>query len=188
MSAVTLNHIKHHLKQIEVFIRNNQDDPAALKKSLLIVGNSQMDLYTGPLSIQQIDTEVTHLLKSQTHYERPFYLQWLHEQGGYQTMALSDSSVWVLREGEQEAKYVHIHPGRYSPHTLRVKASTLKTAIAALCIARSSSKIISLSMINDIRKDVLGLSPLRQILPDKGVGKLLLRFKPAFPALFDEGQ
>lgn len=185
-SAITLNHIKHHWEQIVAFVRAYQDDPAALKKSLLIVGSSQMDLYTGTLSIQQIDTEVTHLLKSQAHYERLSYLQWLQEQRGYQTLTLSDTSVWVLRKGEQTQKYIHLHPGRYSPHTIRAKATTLKTAIATLCVARSSSQKIDLSLVNTIRKDVLNLSPLRQISPEEGAGKLLLLFKPSFPELYDQ--
>jgi len=38
-------------------------------------------------------------------------------------------------EARRREKFVHIHPGRYSPNTFRVKANTLKTAIVAEFLA-----------------------------------------------------
>ena len=45
---------------------------------------------------------------------------------------MPDGSAWVLRQGEEGGRYVHVHPGRRTPPTLRVRATVLKTAVMAL--------------------------------------------------------
>jgi len=86
-------------------------------------------------------------------------------------LTLSDGSVWVLRKGVESAHYVHIHPGRYSKYSIRVKATTLKSAIA-IKIFYGELSITSLGKINDARK-FLNISPIKNLDPKKSIGKML---------------
>ena len=130
---LTFNCWKHHAgfikKQIK-FYRNEKISGEELQKTLLVIGGSQMDLYVGKLSPQEICDEIISKLRSTEVLAFEDFKQWLFEKGNkYKLIKISDHSVWTLRLGNQEERYVHIHPGRYSPLTLRVKALTLKTAI-----------------------------------------------------------
>ncbi|MFY0254284.1 hypothetical protein ACDQ55_10060 [Chitinophaga sp. 30R24] len=62
-------------------------------------------------------------------YTQAEYVAWLAASRGYATLTLSDASRWILRLATGKTVYIHLHPGRYSPHTFRVKAAALKTAL-----------------------------------------------------------
>ena len=62
-------------------------------------------------------------------------------------------------------RYVHIHPAKYSRHTIRVKANTLKTVLA---LKYASIKLMdkpnyNLQEVNRIRVELLGFSPIKSI-------------------------
>jgi len=109
------------------------------------------------------------------------YQDWLSKEGEeYQLVELKDKSIWTLRLGDDIKRYVHIHPGRYSPHTVRVKAITLKTAIFALCSERIGEiRTIETQTVNQIRKKYLGEPPLKSFSSAYGLRRLvdLLRDK-----------
>ena len=64
------------------------------------------------------------------------FAAWLATGGGYGLVTLpADGSVWTLRLGVADGRYVHLHPGRHTPHTVRVNAATLKTAVMACAVA-----------------------------------------------------
>ena len=154
------------------FIREQRKEKhdALIRKVLKTIGNSQMDLYTGRLSLAQITKEIkTNLLKKGC-LEHDRFLQYLED--GYFTVMLSDHSVWVIREGKEPGRYIHIHPGRYSPETIRVKALTLKSFIAGAILAPDLSQI-ELEDVNAGRAVYLGEQPLKKMDDSSGVGRLV---------------
>ena len=175
---LTFNCWKHHTgfikKQIKVY-RNEKISGEELQKTLLVIGGSQMDLYVGKLSPQKICNEIISKLKFTEVLAFEDYKKWLFEKGNeYKLIEISDHSVWTLRLGNQEARYVHIHPGRYSPVTLRVKALTLKTAIAMLIINHEKNfQLIDTQKINEVRKKILNSPPVKKVTSNSAVVKVM---------------
>jgi len=160
---VLFNSLKHHCQAIRFFIRKYDTSRLPeLSFSLLTIGSSQMDLYKGELTEAAIYQEVLDYLTELNAMAEPDYRQFLLPEQ-YKTIVLRDTSQWVLRLGEKESLHIHIHPGRYSPHTLRVKAATLKTAIALLIWQKDNPGTPDTATLNYIRKDVLQLSPVRNM-------------------------
>jgi hypothetical protein len=162
--------IKNELKKF----RSEAHITDLLARSLKI-GESQMDLYYGLYSPNEIANQVIKHLISISIRNNKEYKNWLYKDGNeFQKIILNDNSVWTLRNSDEEKRYVHIHPGRYSPHTVRVKALTLKTAIFVL--ARSKERTVStldMILINEVRNIYLEASPLKSVSAEKGLGKLI---------------
>jgi hypothetical protein len=168
--------LKHHLGFIKRFIKEQSTLPdPQIGSSLISIGTSQLDFYTGQLSPLQITREVLFNLQQQGLLQPEAYYSYLSKGGGhYRTVTLSDASDWVLRWGIVAARFVHLHPARYAAQTIRVKATSLKTAIAATIAARKAgAPTIDLDMVNDVRMKWLGLPPLQVLSPSEGAGKLL---------------
>lgn len=179
LPPVMFNRLKHHAGYIRHFI-NSLDLSAceqvnSLSGELNAIGKSQMDLYTGGLMPRTIAGEITGYLKDARLIGREDYLSWLHgAKHKYREITLSDGSVWVLLPGVETERHVHIHPGRYSPHSIRVRSETLKTAIAAICYSRQHGRPShDTGTVNEARTKLLGLSPIRDIERGKGIGKLI---------------
>jgi hypothetical protein len=134
-----------------------------------------MDLYVGELSPQKICDEIVSKLKSAGVLAFEVYKKWLFEKGSeYKLVEISDKSVWTLRLGKQEERYVHIHPGRYSPVTLRVKALTLKTAIAVLIINyKKNFPLMDTLQINEVRKKILNSPPVKKVSSNSAVVRVI---------------
>ena len=175
---LTFNCWKHHAgfikKQIE-FYRNEKISVEELQKTLLVIGESQMDLYVGKLSPQKICDEIVSELISVGVLAFEEYKKWLFEKGNeYKLIDISDNSVWTLRLGKQVERYVHIHPGRYSPGTIRVKALTLKTAIAVLIINYEKDfPFTDTSQINEVRKKILNSPPVKKVSSNSAVVRVI---------------
>ena len=175
---LTLNCWKHHAgfikKQIEIY-RREKISVEELQKTLLVIGESQMDLYVGELYPQKICDEIVSKLKSTGKLAFEAYKKWLFEKGHeYKLVEISDNSVWALRLGKQEERYVHIHPGRYSPVTLRVKALTLKAAIVVLIINyEKKSLLMDTSQINEVRKKILNSPPVKKVSSNSAVVRVI---------------
>jgi len=175
---LTFNCWKHHAgfikNQIE-FYRCEKTSVEELQKTLLVIGESLMDLYIGELSPQKICDEIVSKLKSTGVLAFKEYKKWLFEKGNeYKLFEISDNSVWALRLGKQKQRYIHIHPGRHSQLTIRVKAATLKTAIAMLTI--NYKKNISLTntlQINKIREEMLNLPPVKKVSSNSAVVRII---------------
>lgn len=118
-------------------------------------------MYTGSLSPEEIFTEIRMQLKDAGIEGRGGYEAWLAQRNHYATLVLSDTSKWILRLAADKAHYIHLHPGRYSPHTLRVKAAALKTALA-WWVAKQHRTLTGnlLEDLNRVRNEIR-LSPLR---------------------------
>ncbi len=143
---------------------------------LTTLGNSQMDVYTGALLPAAIAEGVAGYLSEYHLLEPGAYAGWLQTAGGYRLVTLSDQSEWVLRWGEVPGSYAHIHPARYSPFSIRVKASTLKTAIVVCIWHRlSPHEQPHLTEINQLRRAWLQLPPMRSVEEAEGLRRLLTR-------------
>jgi hypothetical protein len=148
---ILFNALKHHRGSI---CRQLQTvTVASLPAMLKMLGNSQMDIYYGSLDLPSLYKEVITLIPAD---DEASYLAWLN--GGYKEITLSDTSRWILLYGTEPGKYIHLHPARYSPHSLRVKATILKTAMAVIV----SGVVPDLNAVNDIRRS-LSLSPVKSL-------------------------
>ncbi|MBE0551160.1 MAG: hypothetical protein IH619_02100 [Ignavibacterium sp.] len=174
---ITLNCWKHHAGFIKKQIESAREikDLGELKKYLLTIGESQMDLYFGRFSPPEISEYILQPLYQKNIFEYQQYNSWLTEHGrDYQFVELKDKSVWTLRLGDDVSRYVHIHPGRYSMNTLRVKATTLKTAIFLLCFEQlGEMKSFETETINQIRKKYLNEPPIKSYSSASGLGRLI---------------
>ena len=157
------NPLKHHLDFIRSYIRSYEHkDYDRLKSDLLKIGESQMDLYLGELSIGRITKEIMAFLTNSNLLEKEPFFQHLDKHGGFVKISLSDQSTWVLRRGEDPNSYIHIHPARYGKHSIRVKATTLKSIIAVTIIFNYTPSI-GLDELNKVRVKILDLSPIKYI-------------------------
>lgn len=177
---VLFNPVKHHAGFICDFIKKkaamgNVYDQKTLKADLSIIGKSQMDLYTGSIPPFEIAGEIKKYLTNNILFMKPDYLAWIGKaKASFRTTTLTDGSLWVLLPGEIPGRWVHIHPGRHSTHTVRVRAETLKTAIAAIYYCtRHGADCYDLSVINIVRTSLLGLSPMKEVSVEKGTGKVI---------------
>lgn len=174
---VNFNCWKHHVGFIRTQIESiqNKDELETLKIILVKIGESQMDLYYGIYSPIEIRERIINYLKENKVFLPEPYKLWLNEnKNNYKLVNLSDKSVWTLRLGENVERYVHIHPGRYSTHTRRVKALTLKTAIFTLCCEKlGDPKLSGKELINEVRRKYLNEPPLKAVTGESGLGKLL---------------
>jgi len=138
-----------------------------------------MDLYNGEYSPNEISEQIINQLEMNNHLSAESYNYWLYEnKTDYQSLTISDKSVWILRRSENKKRYVHIHPGRYSPNTRRVKAITLKTAIFTLCYEKiSGTETDTIERINYAREKYLNQPSLKEISDASGIGRLLSLFQ-----------
>jgi hypothetical protein len=169
MDLFTFNPIKHHAGHIRAFIELATWDE--WRESIKLVGNSMMDLYNGTLTVQSVKDEIVGNLKQRDVFEREKFFRWLNGHREYQVVELSDNSVWILRKGENE-KYIHVHPGRHSPHSIRITANILKTVITCgFCLKDGTIPDISLESVNHVRSNILDLSRIRISKRSQGLTK-----------------
>ena len=176
-SPVLLNPWKHHagfLRQ-QIAALTGPDGLQALADHLIVIGTELMDLYTGALTPAEIGAEVLAQLGRDGRLDVEPYRAWTAAAGGYQVLDFpQDTSRWVLRCGD-DARYVHVHPARYSPESRRVRANVLKTAVMALAAAAvQGGDPTDRRLLNQVRQQYLGLSPLgRDVREDGGLGAVL---------------
>jgi hypothetical protein len=173
---VLLNKWKHHAGAVRQRIAAcaSESDLDQLTGQLVVLGTDLMDLYTGQLPPAAIGHQVVDQLTAEGRLAIEFYRAWLADGGGYRTLILDDGSVWVLRLGAEDGRFVHIHPGRGSPHTRRVRANVLKTAVMVLAHVRvSGGSPDDVRLVNAVRRERLDLPPVPALAGDEGLGALL---------------
>ena len=132
-------------------------------------------MYYGPLSPFEISEEIIAILKTEESFSYKEYRNYLLDKGSdYRAVELSDSSTWILRLGNNRDTYVHIHPGKYSHHSIRIRALTLKAAIIYIIYTnREKDYMTEIDRLNYVRKEYLKLSPQKNYSWEHGVGKLV---------------
>jgi hypothetical protein len=177
---VLLNTWKHHagaLRQaIAEAVRAGEPGLQTLAGQLIVIGTELMDLYVGPLSPVAIADRVLQTLRADNRLSLDAYRAWLQQNGGYAVLTFpEDHSRWVLRLGDEADRYVHVHPARWAPETLRVRANVLKTAVLVLAyIGIHGGDPLDLTVLNEVRRQFLGLSPLGKVAAgDQGIAAVL---------------
>jgi len=146
---------------------------AHFTKAVKTIGNNQMDMYVGDMSPAEIGKEILDILQEKQISTKEEYKHWITQgQEQYRLLTIKDESVWTLLWSQGTKRYIHIHPARYAPHTMRVKGTSLKTVILSCAYVRVEGKQADLSLINHVRKEILGLSPVQRLDPEKGLGKV----------------
>ncbi len=134
-----------------------------------------MDLYHGPLSPREIADKVMVELIAAKRETPGGFREWVNTAGGYRVIEFpEDTSRWVLRAGD-DARFVHVHPARYSPFTVRVRGTVLTTAVTALAYTGlNGGDPLSRSVVNAVRRDYLGLPPVGSDPPvAEGLGAVI---------------
>jgi len=89
-----------------------------------------MDVYSGSLSIYKILKEAISFLEMKSITKKEVFAEWTgRDINDYRIITLSDTSQWMLKFHNDEKRFVHLFPARLSPHSFRIKANTLKSAI-----------------------------------------------------------
>ncbi len=162
------NPLKHHLSFIREFIFNRLAEEKAidiknLVKELKHIGTSVMDVYTGRLSVNEICKEVIGFLDFRKLAGNKVFSDWTGKNfNDFRIITLSDTSQWMLKLHNDKSRFVHLFPARLSPHSFRVKANTLKSAILYYILI--GKDFISADDLNRARA-LLGLSPVKD--PDE---------------------
>ena len=174
---VLLNVHKHHVGFLRERIRQAvAAGPAGLPSladELVVVGTRLMDLYHGPFSPREIGDKVMAVLRAAGRDTQSAFRDWVESAGGYRTVDFpEDTSRWVFRLGEEDGRFVHVHPARHSPFTVRVRATVLTTAVLALAYAGiHGGDPLSRRVVNCVRRDYLDLPPVgRDPSSAEGIG------------------
>lgn len=174
---VTFNPMKHHLSFIISEAENLKFSSIdEISDKLLVIGDNLMDLYTGKLSVDEILAEIQSVLHRLDVFTREDFCRWI-SGSEYKKLILSDSSVWVVKRSVNDENYIHLHPGKRSEFTCRVRGSTLKTVVACWANGKLPEKPNQLDEVNQIRCNWLNLSPVKALQPGKGILKLAVLFK-----------
>lgn len=177
-APVTFNPHKHHFGFLTDQIKTwRGQDWEKVKPELFFMGENLIDLYLGSLSVNQVCYECIRYFRNENVLERTAFLDWLYPRE-YRKIELADSSVWVVKKGIDPERFIHIHPAKYSPLTIRVRAATLKTVVALTTHSVSIQKEITenLDAVNTTRRLFLQLSPVKSLNPEKGIIQLWKRF------------
>jgi len=189
-STVLFNCWKHHAG----FLRDRISDVSRhalslnqLSEHLVVVGSELMDLYHGPHSPEQIAKELTDRLQAQGNYAPEAFDAWVRGNSGYRLEPISDGSIWTLRSALDEDRYIHIHPGRHAPNTLRVRANVLKTAVLVLAeTAQRGGSPLDLHRINRVRAKYLRLENVYDLSASQSIRNMIELLNPEkcanFPA------
>ena len=175
-APLMFNPLKHYLFYIREFIEENisgksKKDMKTLTRELRHLGTCVMDIYTGILQQPEIFNEITLYLQENELLERERFMSWTGTGfNDYKITALSDGSQWMLKYHNHDTHYVHIFPARQSPHTFRVKANTLKSAILYIIV-------IGKDFVNDddlnAARALAGLSPVREVSDAEAVTEMI---------------
>jgi hypothetical protein len=170
------NTLKHHLGFIKKFINDNIDygkmaDNFSIIKELQHLGGSVMDVYSGTLTPHEICGETLFFLKTMMLSKKTLFAKWAGKgPKEHKTISLSDGSQWVLKYYNHEQRYVHSFPARLSPHTFRIKANTLKSAILYQIFI--GKDYISEEDLNSARA-VAGLSPVKDVFDTEAITEMI---------------
>lgn len=156
---VRFNPLKHHRNYILGVLESTT--PEVMISLLDLVCNNYIDIYTGSMTPEAIGHAVIDILKSNRVFQADDFSRWVDSKNGYRQIKLADRSGWIVRKSNEAERYIHIHPARTSPFTIRFKGSTLKTAYQLKTSRTNLQETLSLEKVNRARVQV-GLSPRKK--------------------------
>jgi len=163
---IRFNPFKHHRNYLLRLLESASPD--TIITLLDPVCTNYIDLYTGSLSTEEIGKQVVEILTSKGVLSSDQFLLWVNGHNGYRQIILKDQSEWIVRLGNESERFVHLHPSRSGPYTIRFKGSTLKTICLIKIYSPASNEIPSLEIVNKVR-NLAGLSPINKLDPGKGI-------------------
>jgi hypothetical protein len=175
-SPILFNPLKHHLGFIREFIEinsggNSQSDNQAIVKELKHIGGSVMDVYSGSLTYNEIGSELLNYIKKNKLSGLQDFHHWAgKDPSDFRTILLSDGSNWALKYYDNERRFVHSFPSRFSPFSFRIKANTLKSAILYQIFI--GKNFITEEDLNTSRA-LAGLSPVRDVFDTEAVTEMI---------------
>ena len=167
---------KHHLPFLRERIERAQasglegaDGIEGLKRT----GDSVTDIYTGRMEVSELLRAIGENLGDLPLMDPAAYRNWLGDKG-YRTLSLGDASRWVLKEADDPARWVHLHPARHGPLSVRVRGKTLRTAFM-VCLEAAHLGIdpMSRELVDRVRASYMGLSPIRSLDRKEGLGRII---------------
>ena len=179
LPPVMFNTYKHHAGSLRARLGALAvGDPAGFADTLRavdVLGTRLMDLYTGSATPRELSAWARDELAAAGRLDPEAYHAWIAAGQGYAVLTHPDGSRWVLRAGDDAAHHVHLHPARWSPSSIRVKATVLKSAYAVLAYTRThGGDPLDRATINGVRATHLGLPPLgRDPEGESGLGAVL---------------
>lgn len=163
---VRFNPMKHHRNFMLDMLASAS--PENIIRSLDAVCNNYNDIYTGEMSPEAIGKEIIRRLKDEKVFQKEDFSRWLNHHNGYRKLQLSDSSEWIVRLGNEDERYIHLHPSREGKHTTRFKGSSLKTVFLLKALLKESAGPLSLGKVNQARMQI-GLSPIKKLERNRGI-------------------
>jgi hypothetical protein len=167
---IMFNPLKHHLLYIKEIIKTTYSGEL-LREIISHAGTSVTDIYTGHLDIESICNHVIAFLSENSLNEKNSFCQWAgDEQRDFKKIILPDQSEWTLKYFDDNKRFVHLFPARYSINSLRVKASSLKTVI--FWLSQKDVDYIDIENLNFVRR-AAGLSPVKSLEDVKAITHLV---------------
>ena len=163
---VRFNPFKHHRNYILSILESAS--PEVIIGLVDPVCNNYIDIYTGPITPEAIGNAVIDILKSKKVLLPDDFRRWVDSKNGYQQIKLEDRSEWIVRKSNEAERYIHLHPAREGPFTIRFKGSTLKTAFLLKTGSKDFQETLSLEKVNRVRMQI-GLSPVKKLERSKGI-------------------
>jgi len=169
------NPLKHHLGYIrdftEYYSTLENFDRFEFLRILGHVGSSVMDIYAGVLTCEDICLQALGILKSENLLVKEKFITWTGSRlKDFRTIELSDGSKWVMKYYNHEQHWAHIFPARLSPHSFRVKANTLKSAILYQVFV--GKDFISEEALNQARA-IGNLSPVKDVFDAEAITAMI---------------
>lgn len=156
---ILFHHFKHHLGFLKEWVAANAGNAdAGVIAAMKTLGSSQLDMYCGGLTVNEILQQCSIFLQQQGINNIAQFKQWVGSN--YKLFTLTDGSGFTIRYIDH-IKPVHIHPSRHVPHTMRIKANALKTAVCYV-LQNGNAGAVSISTLNTLRKQYLELSPVSE--------------------------
>ncbi len=178
LEPMYLNCWKHHLKfiqqQIQKHVDAGPDAVATLPEKLKVLGDSHLDLYTGPTQPQVIAAELLGQLGDLDVARIEHFQAWVAvEETNYRILHMSDLSFWRLQKSDDLNQYIEFMPGCNSYLTIRVQADALRRAILTMAISKLEDRDANLELINEVSVKYLGLNPIKSLLPGCNLNRIL---------------
>lgn len=162
---IQFNAYKHHfrflLKELAYW---QKSEWAVAEAALHFIGDNLFDFYIGNLSGEEVCNTSFNYFKTKHIVTKKAFVNWLGNSQ-WKKIMLPDESEWLVKKGYQHDRYIHIHPAKFSKHTIRVRATTLKTVLT-LCVHKiplHKNNAHNLRAINQQRVSFIKLSPIKWI-------------------------
>jgi len=169
------NPLKHHLGYIRDFTEyysiQEHFDRTEFLRILGHIGGSVMDIYSGVLTCKEICMQALEIMKRGNLLTKERFIAWTGSKlKDFRTIELPDGSKWVMKYYNHEQHWAHIFPARLSPHSFRVKANTLKSAILYQVFV--GKDFISEESLNKARA-IGNLSPVKDVFDAEAITAMI---------------